>query len=402
MRQTSDDKGSLYNSSASHQEPFSYEVLQQYDRNAVSNSLVSIFKRDRSFLSQDIASRVKKFVPVTVVIPAYNEESGIGITLSSLFKQSVLPERIIVVDDFSSDRTAEIAKHFNGVSVVRTPRNSGSKGHALNYGLQYVKSKYTLTMDADVTIADDGLQKMVDFMESQQDVSAACSFVLPNRVKTLWERSRFVEYLFSFPFWKGTQNLYRRILIASGCFTVFKTQDLKSVGGWPTSTIAEDMDLTWLFYQKGKKVAYNRDAMCFAIEPESLHLMVKQLKRWNTGFHQVLRLRWKNVMKMPVLREFLLGGLIDSFVGSGFYIFVLYLVISTGNPLRGLPFFALDVMLMCIPALWQAKQIKRRRELMKSIPHYLIVRLLNVFWFYYGFISVFIFKNTTIRFEKGH
>jgi biofilm PGA synthesis N-glycosyltransferase PgaC len=185
-----------------------------------------------------------------VLIPAYNEEFVIDAALSSILRQSVLPEEIIVVDDSSSDGTAEIARRFQGVSVVRTPKNTASKGDALNYGLQYVKSEYTLTMDADLT-EDNAVEKMVEYMGTQPDLSATCTFILPKNTKTVWERTRLVEYLFSVSFYKSVQHMDDGILICSGCFTIYKTQDLKSAGGWPTLTVAEDIELTWLLYENG-------------------------------------------------------------------------------------------------------------------------------------------------------
>jgi poly-beta-1,6-N-acetyl-D-glucosamine synthase len=168
---------------------------------------------------------------------------------------------------------------------------------------------------------------MVEFMELREDVSPVCSFVLPKRIKTIWEHISLVEYLLRFAFYKNVQQLYRSILIAGGCFTIYKTRDLKSLDGGPTRTTAEDMDLTWLFYEKGKQIAYNKDATCLAIEPENFHLVSKQLGRWNTGFHQILRLRLKNVMKIPVLREFVIAALIDSFIGNFFYLFIICVTI---------------------------------------------------------------------------
>jgi poly-beta-1,6-N-acetyl-D-glucosamine synthase len=167
-----------------------------------------------------------------------------------------LPEQIIVVDDSSSDRTAEIARRFEGVSVVRSPKDTGSKGHALNYGLQYVKSEYTMTMDADLTVEDNAVKKMVEFMENQPELSASCTFLLPKNTNTIWERTRLVEYIFTLSFYKSVQQMYDGILICNGCFAIYKTQDLKSVGGWPTLTVAEDMELTWLLYENGKHIGY--------------------------------------------------------------------------------------------------------------------------------------------------
>jgi cellulose synthase/poly-beta-1,6-N-acetylglucosamine synthase-like glycosyltransferase len=364
------------------------------------NAITPSFKREGPCLSNDIT--VKKVAPVTVIIPAYNEESVIGATLSSILRQSVLPERIIVVDDSSSDRTAEIAGCFEGVTIVRTPKNSGSKGRALNYGLQHVDSEYTLTIDADITLEENAIKKMVEIMRYRPQLSASCTFVLPNNTNTIWEHTRFVEYIFSLAFYKSVQQMYDSILICSGCFTIYKTQDLKSVGGWPTDTVAEDMELTWLLYENGKQIGYNADTICFAKEPKNFRFMSRQLKRWNTGFFQVVKLKGKNIFKIPVLREFFIAGVADAFVGTIFHAAIIYFAVAHHDPLKYLYFLAVDVILLLIPSFWLAAKMKIASQLAKSFPIYLVFRVLTFIWFYYGFISVFVTRKSSKKFERGH
>jgi glycosyltransferase involved in cell wall biosynthesis len=86
--------------------------------------------------------------PVTIIIPAHNEEGAIGDVLSAL--RSELPgavAEIIVVDDGSVDRTGEIAEAA-GVRVIRQPSNRGY-GAALKAGIRAATTEYVLTMDAD-------------------------------------------------------------------------------------------------------------------------------------------------------------------------------------------------------------------------------------------------------------
>lgn len=84
---------------------------------------------------------------VTVIIPAYNEEERIGTVLNAI-KKSDLVDEIIVVDDGSDDKTAEVALAA-GVKVIINDKNLG-KGGALCKGLRNCRSEIILFLDADL------------------------------------------------------------------------------------------------------------------------------------------------------------------------------------------------------------------------------------------------------------
>ena len=72
---------------------------------------------------------------LTVIVPAYNEAASVGDTIRSLQEQSLQPSEIIVIDDCSTDGTAEVARAL-GVTVIRPPANTSSKAGAQNFALQ--------------------------------------------------------------------------------------------------------------------------------------------------------------------------------------------------------------------------------------------------------------------------
>ena len=189
--------------------------------------------------SKDIATEL------TVIIPAYNEETSVAETVRSVFEQTCPPARVIVVDDYSTDRTGELARQ-EGAEVIRPPQNTGSKAGAQNYALQLTDTKYTMAIDADTTLAPDGIEKLILPLENEE-VAASCGFVIPRYINTIWERGRYVEYLLAFTFYKPTQDYYGKPTISSGCFSAYNTDKLKEMGGWSERTRAEDMDLTWSF-----------------------------------------------------------------------------------------------------------------------------------------------------------
>ena len=83
-----------------------------------------------------------------VVIPAYNAAETIEEALDSLFFQSVKPVEVVVVDDGSSDNTADLARQFDPMVQVIQQKNRGP-GNATSNGIRLIKSPLVATLDAD-------------------------------------------------------------------------------------------------------------------------------------------------------------------------------------------------------------------------------------------------------------
>jgi glycosyltransferase involved in cell wall biosynthesis len=96
---------------------------------------------------------------ISVLIPAYNEEDRIKKTISALSIITAISQ-IVVVDDGSGDRTAQVAEKA-GASVVKLEKNSG-KGAALNYGAKYVQGDIVCLIDADLESSAGEVYKLID------------------------------------------------------------------------------------------------------------------------------------------------------------------------------------------------------------------------------------------------
>jgi biofilm PGA synthesis N-glycosyltransferase PgaC len=341
-------------------------------------------------------------LPVAIVIPAFNEETTIQKTLESLKSQTCLPENIVVVDDFSSDKTGDVAKSY-GATVLRTPKNSGNKANAQSFALPFIKSKYVVSIDADTILTAESLEKMFAFMEFHPDVSACCNFVLPQKIETIWERGRFLEYMFVFSFSKRIQQRYGRPLTISGCFSIFKTEDIKKIGGWNARTMLEDIDLTWTLYENGKTVQCLSESFCFPLEPDNFKMMSKQLKRWSHGWFQNVLLHGKSIMKIPGLREQVSVGTIDALFGSLLLLIVLPLLsIFLQNYLLMIFTLSIDMLLFLIPSLIIGYKIKYLRKVITSVPAFLLLKIVNIYFIYEAFFSEVILKKRLTIYEKGH
>jgi biofilm PGA synthesis N-glycosyltransferase PgaC len=337
---------------------------------------------------------------VTVLIPAYNEATSVADTIVSLQNQTIPPAEIIVIDDCSTDDTAEVARR-HGATVIRPAVNTGSKAGAQNYALRDVKTEFTMAIDADTKVAPDAIERFLAVM-ADPSVSAACGFVVPRNVRSIWERGRYIEYLLAFAFYKPIQDYFTKPLIASGCFSIYRTEVLLSLGGWQTRTMAEDMDLTWSMYQHGRAVRFVPEAVCYPIEPHNFHFMSKQLRRWSHGFMQNVQLHWQGLLPIGFLRSVIGVALWESTIASVIYLFLVPLAaIWTQNPLV-LIVYILDAPALMVPVLVQAKARHEFRRALASIPAFFVLRIVNCLFVLEAIWSEFIIGLRLAVYEKGH
>lgn len=337
---------------------------------------------------------------LTVMIPAYNEAPVIRATLQSLWSQTRRPDKILVVDDGSSDDTGSIAASL-GAEVVRPPSNTGLKAGAMNFGLRHVRTEWLVTLDADTILAPDALQEIVAAAQ-QENVGAACGLVLPQRIHTLWERARFVEYLLAFGVLKPVQDWYRHPMVASGCFALYRTRIVQQLGGFPTETVGEDLDLTWRLYEAGESVKYVSRAICYPVEPPDLHFMRKQLTRWCHGFVQNLRLHGRRLLDVPMLRSFVIVSILDCLLAGLLYLVLTPILLLVYGWRFLLAFYLADLLVMAIPVLWKGWRLRLLPQALASLPFVFVLRWLNVYYFWRAVLLECLFGRSLRRFEKGH
>jgi biofilm PGA synthesis N-glycosyltransferase PgaC len=346
------------------------------------------------------ASDPRPIAPVTVIVPAYNEAEHVADTIRSLLEQDVRPARVLVVDDCSTDSTAEVARAA-GAEVVRPERNTGSKAGAQTFALAFVDTPFVAAVDADTTLEAGAIGSLMATIQADWDVAAACSFVLPRRVKSMWERGRYAEYLYAFTFFKPIQDAFGKPLISSGCCSVYRTDALRRVGGWNDRTLAEDVDLTWSLYQAGWKVRFVPEAMCYPVEPHDAKFMAKQLRRWSHGFVQNIRLHWRNVLHLPYLRSVLAVAMWDAVLAPLFYLIGLPLLAIFVSPVFLLG-YVIDAPIVAIPVMYQGI---RRREPLKAlvgIPCFFVLRFVNGLFMLKALWLEVVRRRPLLVYEKGH
>ena len=339
-------------------------------------------------------------VDLTVIIPAYNEAESVADTIRSLQQQSVQLREIIVVDDGSTDATGAIARAC-GVTVLRPKRNTGSKAGAQNVALAQVDTEFTMAIDADTTLAPNAIELLMPALQADPRIAAVCGSVIPRNVSTLWERGRYIEYLCAFTFYKPIQDYYSKPLISSGCFSAYRTRVLQAHGGWSTRTMAEDMDITWSFYQAGYGVRFVPEAVCYPIEPHSYHFMSKQLRRWSHGLIQNIQLHWRGVLHVPYLRSVVAVTLWDATIASFAFLFLIPLLALTISPAFLLG-YVIDTPALLVPVLvgaWPRRELGRA---LASIPGFWVLRMVNAVFFLRAFMAEVVLGQRLRVYEKGH
>jgi biofilm PGA synthesis N-glycosyltransferase PgaC len=210
-----------------------------------------------------------------------------------------------------------------------------------------------------------------------------------------------VEYLMAFTFYKEIQEYYDKPLISSGCFSMYRTDYLKRVGGWSLRTMAEDMDLTWTAYQLGNKVRFIADAICYPIEPHNFHFMRKQLKRWAHGFIQNVRLHWKGILHVPFLRSIITVMSWDATIASVVYLIVLPILAVTVSPVFLLGYI-IDLPIVLVPTLMKAYSRGETWKALTSIPAFFILRFVNSAIYLEALFKEVVLQNPLETYEKGH
>ncbi|WP_332238315.1 glycosyltransferase family 2 protein [Sporolactobacillus sp. KGMB 08714] len=232
--------------------------------------------------------------PVTLLIAAHNEEDTILNTLRYVSRQDYDGEMtIIVINNNSSDRTDDEvlrAEKELGINVLVLHEKIPGKFNALNHGLVHVTTPLVITLDADTLLHRSAVRFLVARLESSppEVCAVAGSMLVRNSRETIWTRIQEWDYFLGIASIKRLQGLYQGTLVAQGAFSLYRTECIREIGGWPDA-IGEDIVLTWRLLQKKWKVYFEPLAVAFTDAPTKLKEFVIQRARWARGMIEGLR-----------------------------------------------------------------------------------------------------------------
>ncbi|HJG31010.1 MAG TPA: glycosyltransferase [Collinsella ihuae] len=285
--------------------------------------------RYRSHIAKDC------FVPISIIVPAHNEGVTVASSVTSLLKLDYSLYEIIVVDDGSTDDTAEkVIEEFllermerpvqlriktqpinsiwvgeaNGIPITLVSKENGGKSDALNTGINISKYPYFICIDADSALQRDSLREIVAPVIEDDTVVAVGGLIRPangitlkdGRIQTyslphkLIPAMQVLEYDRSFLSARILLDQFNGNLIISGAFGMFRKDMVVAIGGYDPTTVGEDMELVTRLHVfcRGNdipyRIRYAPDAICWSQAPENLRGLIRQRRRWHTGLFEVM------------------------------------------------------------------------------------------------------------------
>jgi peptidoglycan/xylan/chitin deacetylase (PgdA/CDA1 family)/glycosyltransferase involved in cell wall biosynthesis len=224
--------------------------------------------------------------PATVVVPAYNESAGIEAAVRSLVASDV-PVEVIVVDDGSTDGTAELVESLRlpGVRVIRQP-NAG-KPAALNTGIRAASFEIVVMVDGDTVFEADTVRMLLQPFGDPRVGAVSGNAKVGNR-RGLLGRWQHIEYVVGFNLDRRLFDLAECMPTVPGAVGAFRRTALRRIGGVSDATLAEDTDLTMSLCRDGWRVVYEENAVAWTEAPATLGALWRQRYRWCYGTMQAM------------------------------------------------------------------------------------------------------------------
>lgn len=222
--------------------------------------------------------------PVSVIVPAYNESANIEVALRSILA-SDHPVEIVVVDDGSTDGTADLveALELPGVRVFRQP-NQG-KAAALNAGIAQARYDLIVMVDGDTVVEPATVRRLVQPFARRGMGAVSGNVKIVNR-DTFLTRLQHIEYVIGFTVDRRMHDLTGSICTIPGAAGAFRRAAIADAGGLSSLTLAEDTDLTIGIGRAGWRMAYVDDAVAWTEAPATLRQLWQQRFRWTYGTMQ--------------------------------------------------------------------------------------------------------------------
>jgi cellulose synthase/poly-beta-1,6-N-acetylglucosamine synthase-like glycosyltransferase len=246
-----------------------------------------------------------------VLVPVHNESDVVIATLTHLLQQNKTPQKIIIVNDGSTDSTLKkITEHYgfnHSATMDDSPlyqstihahlflfnKDNSGKADSLNQALAYLDCDIVITVDADTLLEVDAIAEIHKAFVSNSNLVAACGILKPitrgglsARIFGVFQYFEYIRAFLSRAAWSQSNAL----LLVSGAFSAYNKQALINVGGYDSASLVEDYELIHRMHKfscehdLGWEIDVIESARATTDAPTNIVAFIAQRKRWFAGF----------------------------------------------------------------------------------------------------------------------
>jgi len=264
---------------------------------------------------------------VSVIIPAYNEEDSIEDTVRHVYDLDYPKKQleVIVVNDGSTDRTAEIVRKlmakYPGLRLI-DKENSG-KARSLNVAISQANGELIAVVDSDSFPSPGSLGKLTGFF-NDPNMGAVTSFVkVRNQEHNFFAKLQAIEYLIM-GWSRKLLDFVDSVYVTNGPLSLYRKKYILKVGGFDPNTVTEDIDITWNMLDHGLGTGMCLDADVTTVVPHKFKSWFRQRTRWGLGGLQAI-----SKYRRMFFRKGMFGAFILPFVSFSIIMSIATFLFST-------------------------------------------------------------------------
>lgn len=241
---------------------------------------------------------------VSVIIPAFNEEETIGMTIESVDSVDYPDYEIIVVNDGSTDGTLEEAEKYEDRVTLIDQENQG-KGGALNAGLEEADGELFACVDADSRLTRNSLKNIVSDLDN--DMGGIASAMKVHSPDNLLQKMQWVEYMVGI-FLRNIMGLVNAIHVTPGPLSIYRTSLVEDLGGFDEDSLVEDQEICFRMQDNQWRVGHSRKGEVYTVAPKNLREFYHQRYRWYRGSLETI-IDYRHMFLNPKYGDFGLFGM---------------------------------------------------------------------------------------------
>jgi cellulose synthase/poly-beta-1,6-N-acetylglucosamine synthase-like glycosyltransferase len=326
---------------------------------------------------------------VTLLIPCWNEEKMIKNCVDSAISQTSKIDQILVVDDCSTDKSAEILESFGDkITVIKTPKRMGNKSYAQEYAMNFISCDILVMTDGD-TVLDKDFIKYIKKSFEDENIHAVAGYI--ESLKNNWITGcREIDYIIGQDIHKKAQYHIESLMVIPGCAGAFRYSSFRKYINFDHDTVTEDLDFTYKFHENDLKIAYNPKAIVYTQDPWNLRSYIGQMRRWIGG-------GWQNMLKHKKIISSRPGHALELglIYFEGLIFGSLFFILPIINILYFIDFAIGYFVIAFIFGLYASIK-RKRKDLIVYAPMFPLILIINSLIFFEQFIKEVIFRRKNL------